>query len=60
MSSTLRDRLARALLENGLDSTGTSSIHGWRCEHPDRYGPCGCFAGLLDDLVAAAEDTTDP
>lgn len=28
-----------------------SSIHGWRCEHPDRYGRCSHFAGLVDELV---------
>lgn len=56
MSGTLRDRLARALLDNGLDADGTGCIHGWRCDYPDLYGPCGCYSELLDDLVAAAEE----
>lgn len=29
-------------------------IHGWRCEYPDRYGPCECFETLLSDIRAAA------
>lgn len=28
-----------------------SSIHSWRCAHPDRYGPCDCFAELVSDLA---------
>lgn len=28
-----------------------SSIHSWRCEHPDRYGHCDCFAELVSDLA---------
>lgn len=30
-----------------------SSIHSWGCEHPDRYGPCGCFQEMRNGLVAA-------
>lgn len=30
-----------------------SSIHSWRCEHPDRYGECSCFAELVADLHEA-------
>lgn len=29
-----------------------SSIHSWRCEHPDRYGKCSCFQELLAELQA--------
>jgi len=28
-----------------------SSIHSWRCEHPDRYGRCSCFQEALRDLM---------
>ena len=32
-----------------------NSIHSWRCEYPDRYGPCDCVAetvrGLWDVVV---------
>lgn len=46
----------RILRENGLSPEPhlyDSSIHSWRCEHPDRYGPCACFQELRDDLTAA-------
>jgi hypothetical protein len=29
-----------------------SSIHSWRCEHPDRYGKCSCFQELAAELLA--------
>lgn len=32
-----------------------SNIHSWRCEHPDRYGPCSCFQELVDDLLRAVD-----
>lgn len=28
-----------------------SSIHSWRCEHPDRYGRCTCFQEVQRDLT---------
>lgn len=28
-------------------------IHGWRCEHPDRYGQCDCFEQAVTDLLAS-------
>src|SRR5699024_2202558 len=31
-------------------------IHGWRCEHPDRYGRCDCLSALIDDLVRLVRD----
>lgn len=40
-----------------------SSIHSWRCEHPDRYGKCDCFQELVRELAeverAAAEKAWD-
>ncbi len=47
----VREEIARALA-NALSAEGGgpgNSIHGWRCEHPDRYGPCDCVAetGLI-------------
>ena len=55
-SDELRDRIAQVLLENGLRRVqpvlaGPDSLHSWRCEYPDRYGPCTCFDDLVDDLV---------
>lgn len=29
-----------------------SSIHSWRCEYPERYGRCDCFAELVSELAA--------
>ena len=28
-----------------------SSIHSWRCEHPETYGPCDCFQELVRELA---------
>lgn len=47
-----RDAIEKALAENGVDS----GIHSWRCEYPDRYGPCTCLEELVDDLNAVAGD----
>ena len=51
-SDPMREALSNALTENGI-SEGVDGLHGWRCAHPDRYGPCTCVAELLDDLAAA-------
>lgn len=51
----LRSDVERVLRENGLTDRPDqydSSIHSWRCEHPDRYGPCTCFAELVGELTA--------
>lgn len=29
-----------------------SSLHSWRCEYPDRYGPCDCVESLAQEIVA--------
>lgn len=26
-------------------------IHSWRCEYPDRYGKCECFANAVSDIM---------
>ena len=43
---TTRDEVRKVLEGLGLtdrpDEYG-DGIHGWRCEHPDRYGRCDCF-----------------
>lgn len=26
--------------------------HGWRCYHPDRYGPCDCAEQVADAVLA--------
>lgn len=43
---------AQALLDEG--GGPGNSIHSWRCEHPDRYGPCDCVQEVADSILAAA------
>ena len=43
---------AAVLVEYGLDRQG-GSPHSWRCEYPDRYGPCDCACELAEALVGA-------
>lgn len=53
--STLVQELAATLRANGLtDEPGTydGSMHSWRCSYPDVYGPCDCFAELVNDLAS--------
>lgn len=55
---TLAGVLATVLRENGLTDRPDqydSSIHSWRCEYPDHYGPCSCFSDLVSDLAARIE-----
>jgi hypothetical protein len=49
----LLDKVAEALISEG--GGPGNSLHSWRCEHPDIYGPCGCVAEtprILWDAVA--------
>lgn len=48
----LSERLRGAGLTD-LPAEYDSAIHGWRCSHPDMYGPCSCFAELVADLRGA-------
>lgn len=51
----MTDEIERILREHGLTdepSKYDGSIHSWRCEYPDRYGRCDCFAELVADLSA--------
>lgn len=32
-----------------------SSLHSWRCEYPDRYGPCDCVEQTAEAIIAAVE-----
>lgn len=56
---TLRAAITTALAENGVNSRAPSGIHSWRCEYPDRYGPCSCLDELVDDLVRAVRAALD-
>jgi len=44
--------IAQALLDEGAGPG--NSIHGWRCEYPDMYGPCNCVtevAAVVADAI---------
>jgi hypothetical protein len=30
-----------------------NSLHGWRCEYPDRYGKCECLNQVATGILAA-------
>lgn len=45
----VRDRLVAVLRAEGGDPG--SSLHSWRCEHPDRYGECDCLEQIADELI---------
>lgn len=43
---------AKAMTDEG--AAPGNSIHGWRCEYPDRYGPCDCVNEVARAALAAA------
>lgn len=50
-----REQIAEVLRGIGLSDLPDeydSSIHSWRCEHPEIYGRCSCFDDAVNDLVA--------
>jgi hypothetical protein len=47
----LTDRIEKILLEEG--AAPGNSIHGWRCEYPDRYGACTCVRDTAAHIAAA-------
>lgn len=54
----LTERITRVLEGQGLTphpDKYDSSIHGWRCEHPDIYGPCSCFEELVAAIIPIVE-----
>lgn len=55
-----RDQIARVLAESDVTAAFGSGIHSWRCEYPERYGPCNCLDGLIDDLAALFNGGTKP
>ena len=48
------EAVAEALRAEGADT----NIHGWRCEYPDRYGPCDCVTEAAKAAVAALDAYT--
>lgn len=54
----LREKIAWTLEGQGLSAHPDqydSNIHGWRCEYPDRYGPCSCFEELVAAVLSDVE-----
>jgi hypothetical protein len=49
--SSAVEKIADVLLNEG--GAPGSSIHSWRCEHPDRYGPCRCVTEVAGEIVTA-------
>lgn len=45
------EAVAEALRAEGADT----NIHGWRCEYPDRYGPCDCVQETAEEVVSALD-----
>lgn len=55
----IRDKVRAVLVSAGLSDRPDlydSSIHSWRCEHPDRYSHCTCLDDLVDDLTTLVRD----
>lgn len=48
-----REKVTRVLHDEGCGPG--NSIHGWRCEHADRYGPCDCVDELADTILAVLD-----
>lgn len=55
------ERLAELIREeaiaNGLAQPG--ELHSWRCDYPDRYGPCDCLGEFVRDMTAAIAPMVD-
>lgn len=51
MSDPILDAALAELRANGAEQC--SSIHSWRCDYPDRYGPCNCMRETAEDVLAA-------
>lgn len=46
-----REALAKMLIREGAAPGG--SVHSWRCDYPDIYGPCDCVEQLADEILAS-------
>lgn len=51
---TPQEVIAKALLDEG--GGPGSSLHSWRCEHPDRYGDCDCVEQTAEVIVTALSE----
>jgi hypothetical protein len=50
----LLDKVAEALIGEG--GGPGDSLHSWRCEYPDIYGPCDCVAETVRELWDAVAE----
>lgn len=39
-----------------LTTEGAFDAHGWRCAHPDLYGPCNCEAEVAAEVLTRLAD----
>ena len=53
MSETPEQVIARVLAEEGGEPG--RSLHSWRCERPDWFGPCTCLAETAGEIVKALD-----
>lgn len=54
-SDAVREAVAQTLINEG--AAPGNSIHSWRCEYPDQYGPCNCVRAVADAALAALVET---
>jgi hypothetical protein len=47
----LRMLLRKVLRDYLIDVPENQGLHGWRCQYPDRYGPCDHFEQLVKELA---------
>jgi hypothetical protein len=45
------EKVNKTLLEEGAGPD--SELHSWRCEYPDRYGPCDCVGEAAREVADA-------
>lgn len=50
--------VAQALIEEGAGNGGT--IHSWRCQYPDMYGPCSCVEQAAEAILDALDKARLP
>lgn len=41
--------------EYAMGNPTNQALHGWRCQHPDRYGPCDCYERLIIEIRQTVE-----
>jgi len=55
---SLREKLHGVLIAYAIEVYENQGLHSWRCEYYEKIdGPCDCVDRLLDDLVAAVQES---